>query len=123
MSTKTIKWILLGTGILLIILAFMVKGQDRSFFISWDYYFDTGSSDVTKLKIYEVNADTVVTKVMSDSINPSWTTHRFTIQDDNQLHYFTVTAVDSAGNESDFSNIAVLDLAKPIKVFGVKITN
>jgi hypothetical protein len=125
MTTKTIRWILLGTGILLIVLAFLISdvlSGDRKFFIEWELYTATGSPDAVKLRVLEVNATaTALIKVWSDSVNINWTTHQFTIQDDDKLHYFVMTAVDTAGNESAYSNIAVLDLAKPIQVFGVRI--
>jgi hypothetical protein len=122
MSTKTIRWILLVVGVLLIVLAFVVKGQDRSFYIHWDYYPALGSPDVVKLKVYEVTADTLGVRIMSDSINVEWTTHRFTIHDDGAVHYFVMTAIDTAGNESEYSNFGVLDLGRPSKVLNVHIT-
>jgi len=125
MTTKTVRWIILAAGLLLIILAFLISdvlSGDREFWIDWDLYTATGSPDAVKLRVLEVNATgTTLVKVWSDSVALHWTTHRFTIVDDNQLHYFVMTAVDGAGNESDYSNMAVLDLAKPIKVFGVRI--
>ena len=125
MTNKTMRWILLAAGILLIVLAFLIKDAlsgDRKFFIEWDLYTVTGSPDAIKLRVLEVNAtETALVKVWSDSVNINWTTHQFTIQNDNQLHYFVMTAVDTAGNESDYSTIAILDLAKPIQVLGVRI--
>lgn len=123
MSTKTVKWILLIVGIILIILAFMIVGssQDRQFYINWNYYFEKGSPDGAFLRIYELNPDSTILRIMADSVNISWTTHRFTIVEDDKQHYFTITAIDTANNESIFSNIAVLDLKRPIQVFGVKI--
>jgi len=125
MSSKTTRWILLAVGIIIIILAFLISdimSGNRTFFIEWDLYSVTGSPDARKLRILEVNATaTNIIKVWSDSVALHWTTHQFTIQDDNQLHYFVMTAVDTVGNESVYSNMAILDLAKPITVFGVKI--
>ena len=125
MTPKTVRWILLAAGILLVVLAFFLSDAlsgDRKFFIEWDLYTVTGSPDAIKLRVLEVNATaTALVKVWSDSVNINWTTHQFTIQDDNQLHYFVMTAVDTAGNESDYSTIAILDLAKPIQVLGVRI--
>ena len=125
MSTKTLRWIILAIALVLIVLAFLISDAlsgDREFWIDWDLYTATGSPDAVKLRVLEVNqAGTAIVKVWNDSISVNWTTHKFTIQDDNQLHYFVMTAVDTAGNESDYSNMAVLDLAKPIKVFGVRI--
>ena len=125
MSTKTLRWIILAIALVLIVLAFLISDAlsgDREFWIDWDLYTATGSPDAVKLRVLEVNqAGTAIVKVWNDSISVNWTTHKFTIQDDNQLHYFVMTAVDGAGNESDYSNMAVLDLAKPIKVFGVRI--
>ena len=125
MSFKTIRWLLLGVAILLIILAFLidnVKSDNRTFFIEWDLYTATGSSDAIKLRILEVNSTaTNLIKVWNDSVSIHWTTHQFTIVDDGLQHYFVMTAVDTAGNESEYSNIAILDLVKPSKVLDVRI--
>jgi len=125
MSSKTTRWIILAVGIILIILAFFMSdviSGNRTFFVEWDLYSITGSPDAKKLRILEVNATaTNVIKVWSDSVALHLTAHQFTIQDDDQLHYFVMTAVDTAGNESVYSNIAILDLARPVTVFGVHI--
>ena len=125
MSTKQVRWILLAVGLLLVILAFLISdvlSQNREFWIEWDLYTVAGTPDVVKLRILEVNeAGTTIVKVWSDSVNVNWTTHRFTIANDYQKHYFAMTAVRSNGVESGFSNIAMLDLARPVTVFGVKV--
>lgn len=121
---KTTKYILLAVGIVLIILAFFItsKSEDTTFLLHWDYYPEYGSNDAVKLRAYEVSADSSVIKVLSDSINIEWTTHQFKIEDDGNVHYFTMTAVDTAGNESLFSNFGILDLSKPIKIRNIFIT-
>jgi len=122
--SKTTKYILLGVGVVLILLAFFVKtkSQETTFQLHWEYYNEYGSPDVIKLRAYEVSADSVIMRLLSDSINVEWTTHQFKVDNDNDIHYFVVTAVDSAGNESEFSNFGILDLSKPIKVRNVTIT-
>ena len=119
------KWILLAIGLILVILAFLISdvlSQNREFWIEWDLYTVSGTPDVVKLRVLEVNeAGTAIVKVWSDSVNVNWTTHRFTIANDYEKHYFCMTAVRSNGVESAFSNIVVLDLEKPVTVFGVRV--
>ena len=123
MNTSTIRWILFAVGFILILLAFLVvNAADKKFTLDWDLYDVANSPDVKKLRVLEVNETaTAIIRVWSDSINFRWTSHQFTIQDDDQLHYFVMTAVDTANNESVYSNMVILDLAKPSTVLGLRI--
>ena len=120
-----LRIVLICVGIFIIVLAvlFGAKSQTESFLLHWSYYPEYGDSDVVKLRLYEVTVDSVIKKVILDSINVQWTTHAFSIQKDDQQHYFTMTAIDSSNNESKFSNFAVLDLSRPIPVKDVYITH
>lgn len=123
MSINTIIWILLAVGIILILLAFLIaNAADKKFTLDWDLYDVANNQDVKKLRVLEVNQTaTSVIRVWSDSVNFRWTSHQFTITDDDKLHYFVMTAVDTANNESKYSTIAILDLARPGTILGLRV--
>ena len=127
MKTKRHRWAtstLIAVMLLLITLCGESCSQTREFWATWSYYPETGSQDVSKLRLYELKitaADTAIVKVWSDSINVQWTTHRFTIADDDSIHLFAMTAVDSSKNESIFSAIKALDLKRPSSVLDFRV--
>lgn len=99
--------------------------KDLPFFVVWDYYPDKGSADAAFLSIYELffnsSGDSVTSiKCWADTVNVQWDRHRFMIEDDGEVHYFIVTATDTAGNESIWSNFGILDLKRPFPVSGVR---
>lgn len=115
-QTKQFMTKLFLTVVLLLILPLAGCSQTRPFWARWSYYPESGSPDACKLRLYEVDNDSVIVKTWSDSINIQWTSHRFTINDDGFVHLFVMTAVDTAGNESQRSNVAKLDLKRPSPV-------
>jgi len=121
---KYLRYILLALVIIFILILFFdrSKSQETTFQLHWDYYPEYGSTDAMKLRAYEVSVDSVIMRLLSDSINIEWTTHQFKVDNDDNIHYFVVTAIDTAGNESEFSNFGILDLGAPIKVRNVFIT-
>jgi len=124
MNTKT-RIILIVLGVIIILIAVFLgksKPQTQQYFLHWSYYPEYGDSDVAKLRAYEVSADSVIMRVVVDSINIQWTTHAFSMAKDGKVHYFVITAIDTADNESEFSNFGVLDLGRPVPVRDVTIT-
>ena len=119
-----IKW-LVALAIVVLVLALIImvgRGEEVEKIVKWDYYLDCGSDDVDFLRIYleKWNSDTTyVSTDLIDSVSVSDSTYRVILETD-YIWKAKMTAVDTAGNESEFSNTAVCDLIKPKAISGVR---
>lgn len=101
MDKKTYIWILVAVIIVLIIgfTYLIVRAQTVEVKLKWDHYPDYGSPDAEFIKVYELNADSTIKEfkgqvsVLIDSII-------ITINKEDKIYLFGVTAIDSVGNES-----------------------
>ena len=102
-------------------MAFLIsRGQTRSFEVSWDLYTDYGSKDVAFLRLLEIDSVGNVIDIYRDSIDVNLDRLLVNRNDDDQLHFLVMVAVDSSKNESGYSNIVLLDFEDPIKVKGFR---
>ena len=80
--------------------------------LTWDAYDNTGiNSDAKFIKLYLSN-DKLSWTILADSIaiTDTFYDHNFQV---GEVYYAVATAVDTAGHESGYSNIATLDLKSP----------
>ena len=110
--------------IVILTVGVLTCGPDsRTVSFSWRYYPDYGSDDADKLTIYEVSiSDTIViVKTVCDSLPITVSSYSKSMEYDDKVHYFVMTATDTAGNESTPSEVGVLDMQRPVKVAGFTI--
>lgn len=126
-TLKTAKWIILII-IILAIIAFMVlelSSQTVQRKATWDRYLDYGSPDVVGFNLYEIEIDTLYTPPDTSilrRLNPEFggipdlnnVEYYFMLPTDGQIYHFVMTAIDSAGNESIYSNVASVKAPKSI---------
>ncbi len=122
-----IRWIFAGLGILAILgLVWLTYGQtgQKNLRVTWDKYGDYGSDDVAGFMLYEVTRTGQAIRNINPRTSPipdkTNVQYDFSIPADGQEHFFAMTAVDLAGNESVLSNIDSV-LVGVIEVRGFKV--
>ena len=121
MNKKT--WIYILTAIIIILLIFssylIVKAQSQQIKVSWDKYDNTGiNSDAFKILIYEIKKDSLGNWIRDIKLGETFiadTTFNFTYwqKPEDRIYYYSISAIDTAGNESGFDGVDSLDFQAP----------
>jgi hypothetical protein len=120
---SVVKFLAVVVAVSLLVIILLTAGggstKERTVRVAWAYYPAYGDSDVVELRVYMAHGDT--TQLIIDGISPTDTLSRYTgLFATGQRYYFTMTAVDSSGMESEPSVPAAIKW--PMTVAGVKAT-
>ena len=120
MKQKT--WIYILTVIIILLFVFasylIVKAQSKQIKLSWKKYYNTGvNSDASKILIYEIKKDSLgdwIRDIKLGETDIADTIFNFTYWEKPKINkYYSISAIDTAGNESELDGVDSLDFKAP----------
>ena len=125
---KKSTWVWILTAIIMIAMVvisyLVVKASSQNILITWDKYNLSESPDAATIKLWEVRKDTsgwIFSKELGKVPIQDTVFNYIYWNMEDRMYYYGATAIDTANNISELSNIDSLDFEKPTELKNIKV--